>query len=494
MVDPIKEQKLRKFAALGVKEEDIFREIVRARHLDYVLFSTPEASMNREYGLTQEDLYAQAQRLTGETLGEVPGDAERYALIYTEALSVDPMLFSGAAPAGPLISAWVHQVLGRAETLGQSVLFAGAEQYLSCLTDIFVALRERSVSVALGDASWQKSLAMIYARGHVMTLEEAGAGADQYDYIFYVGTDSGASAACWQTLQGRLKAAGRMEAFLPDSLLRSDEEAVRPILRSMAERGVVSALYHAVDGEVETDLIVSGPADRTGRIVFGDMEAENGLHTSTRAALQRDAFAAADSWDYDLYAWNSHEAVQALLAAGLLDPDFAVGSVFREVQALKGTLGTYPVIRPEAVTDSCIRKDLVEEEIAADVKRAAAGDLAAVRTAEGLRCAVVPRELDGAAAVDVMLLRPLEGYTAEYLKGYLDGPIGQLFMSTMTAGGACQICASRLLRVPLRRAQAETIGAVTALVRQSTAALASAEAEWRRVKRDFVGLTMGGQR
>ena len=90
-----------------------------------------------------------------------------------------------------------------------------------------------------------------------------------------------------------------------------------------------------------------------------------------------------------------------------------------------------------------------------------------------------------------MVLRPLEGYTAEYLKGYLDGPIGQLFLDAMSAGGVCRVCASRLLRVPVRRTSAERIGAVTAAVKQSTAALAAAEADWRRVKRDAVGLLMG---
>ncbi len=494
MVEQRKEDILRRFADLGVGEKDVFREIVRARYLDYVLFRTPETRANQEYGLTQEDLLSEAERLTGEMLGKVPGDVETYALIYTLALTVDPMRYSGAEPASDLLSALVHCVLEQADTLGNSVLFAGADHYLTCLTDIFVTFRERQIAVTVADEAWRKPLSMIYARGRVISTEEVLSGSDRYDYIFYVGEDSADGARLWQDLQGRLTDKGRMDAYLPDNLLRSDDEEVQRILQGMAERCCVSALYHGVDGETETVCIRSGASDKRGRIVFGEIEASDGLRFCGKTALGRDAFAAAASWDCDLYAWNSSEAIQTLFTAGLLDPDFAVGSVFREVPAMKGTLGTYTVISPEAVTESCIRTDLVSEDIAADVKRAAAGDLAAVREADGLRCAVVPKELDGAAAAEgVMLFRPLEGYTAEYLKGYLDGPIGRLFLGTMSADGACQVCASRLLRMPLRRAPAETIGAVTALVRQSTEKLAAAEADWRRVKRDFVGLTMGGR-
>lgn len=489
-MEQLKEEKIRKFAELGVAEADIFREIMRARHLDYVLFSQPS---NREYGLTQEALFEAAQKLTAEKLGAVPGDVETYAAIYTLALSVDPMMFAETAPVSAVTAALVRRAAAEAEKAGQTVLFAGAEQYLPCLTDIFVTLRGKRIAVAVADASWQEPVAMIYARGRSMTMEEIPGDTETYDYIFYAGTKDPACASYWQAMEAHLAEGGRMEALLPDELLRSDAEAVQSVFRRAAEARTVASMYHVVDGEEEKDLLSSGAAEPSGRMVFGELaEADGVVRTFDRAALGRADFAAADSWDYDLYGWNGSEAVQTILAAGLLDPDFAVGSVFRAVPAMKGTLGTYRVIHEEAVTDACIREDLVKEDVAADVKRVEAGDLVLVKRAGGLCCAVVPPSLAGAAAAEgVMVLRPLEGYTAEYLKGYLDGPIGQLFLDAMSAGGVCRVCASRLLRVPVRRTSAERIGAVTAAVKQSTAALAAAEADWRRVKRDAVGLMMG---
>lgn len=491
-MDRIREEKIRQFAALGVEEAQIFREIMRARHLDYVLFHQPDSRSNREYGLSQEDLQKAAQTLTAEKFGGVPDDAEQYARIYTLALSVDPMMFAGADAATDAVAALAGKAVAHAEAAGQTVLFAGAEQYLPCLTDIFVTLRGKRIAVAVADEAWKEPVAMIYARGRAMTMDEIPGDTERYDYIFYAGRADGDSAAYWQALGAHLAEGGTMEALLPDALLRSDKEAVQAVFREAAARCTVSSLYHVTDGEEEKDFVACGAPDRAGRIVFGELTADGGVRTWDRAALGREAFAAADSWDYDLYAWNGSEALQTILAAGLLDPDFAVGSIFREVPALKGTLGTYAVIHGDAVTDSCVRTDLVKEEPAADVKRVSAGDLAVTLRQGRLCCAVVPAELEGAAAAgDVTVLRPMEDYTAEYLKAYLDGPIGGLFLDGMTAGGACRICPSRLLRLPVRRASPEQIGAVTAVVKRSTAALAAAEADWRKAKRDSVGLMMG---
>lgn len=87
--------------------------------------------------MSQEDLRKAAEKLTAEKFGPVPGSAETYAYIYSLALSVDPMLFAdGAAPVSPLLGAMVSEAVSRAEKAGNTVLFAGAEQYLPCLTDI----------------------------------------------------------------------------------------------------------------------------------------------------------------------------------------------------------------------------------------------------------------------------------------------------------------------------------------------------------------------
>ena len=486
------QEKVRQFAAYGVKENEIFREIMRARHLDYVLFSRPENRANREYGLSQEELYEAAQKLTAETLGPAPGPAETYAAVYTLALSVDPMDFSGAEAPSRASAAVLREAVGQAEKAGQTVLFAGADRYLARLTDIFVTLRDKRIAVAVDNASWRQPLSLIYGRGRIMTMDEIPADEERYDYIFYFGAEEERTLALWQAMEAHLAEDGVMEALLPSALLRADEGPAKETLSAMAARRTVSSMYHLVDGEAEEDLIASGGADRDGHIRFGELDCTDGLRRWNRAAISREAFAGADSWDYDLYGWNGSEAVQTILAAGLLDPDFAVGSVFRAVPALKGTLGTYRVIPAEAVTDACVREDLVKEQTAADVKRVEAGDLLAVRRPGGIRCAVVPDRLAGAAAAaDVMVFRPMDSYTAEYLKVYLDGPLGGLFLGAMTAGGTCHVCASRLLRLPVRRASEAQIGALTAMVRKSTAALAAAEDDWRRVKRDAVGLLMG---
>ena len=481
-----KQEKIRQFAALGVDEGNIFREIIRARHLDSLLFRDPH---NRDYGMTQEELASAAGKLTTEKFGAPP---QPYAYVYSLAMSVDPMLFADAAPVTTAMAAIVDHAVEEARRGEGAVLFAGAAQFVKKLTDIFVALKGRRIDIAVEDISWQEPVALIYDRGRSLTVEELYDDKEKYDYIFFAGDDSERSAELWVKLRDRLNPSGKVEVLLPDSLLRSEKPAVVAAGRTMAESCSVSSVYHVTDGLTEKLFITSGAEEPEGTIVFGEADFEHGFQGYDKAALSRKSFEENQVWDYDVYAANSSPALQTILSAGILDPDFAVGSVFKEVCPLKGTLGTYQVVHAAAVTDSTVREDLVKEEILADAASLRGGDLLMAIRDGRLTLSVVPDDLEGAAAgPDVTVLRPVAEYTSEYLKAYLDGPIGSLFLAAMQAGRTCYAVPSRILRLPLRRSGEEVIAAVTEKVRRTTAALAKAEGEWRKVKRDAVGLMMG---
>ena len=53
------------FGHYGVPEENIFQEVMRARYLDYFLFSNPS---NAQYGISIEDLYENMKK-TADRLG-----------------------------------------------------------------------------------------------------------------------------------------------------------------------------------------------------------------------------------------------------------------------------------------------------------------------------------------------------------------------------------------------------------------------------------------
>lgn len=482
-----KNEKIKQFAEFGVEEKQIFREIMRARHLDNVLFREPKY---RDYGVTQEQLAQAAEAMTAEKFGAVP---QPYAYVYSLAMSVDPMLFAdGAEPVSPAMAAVVDHAAEAALHAENAVLFAGAEQYVKKLTDIFVTLKGRRIDIAVADPVWQEPVAMIFDRGRSLMAEDLYDDTEKYDFIFYAGNPSESSAVLWKRLQDRLVSGGTFMALMPDSLIRSGSETVLSAEKKLCDSYAVSSMYHVADGRTERILITSGGSDPEGRVLIGEADMENGFRGMDKTALSRRDFQTNNIWDYDVYAYNSSPAVQTVLAAGVLDPDFAVGSVFREVQPMKGTAGTYSVIRGDAVTDSSVREDLVKQEPAADVARVCAGDLVMAVSGGRPVLAVVPASMEGAAAAgDVTVFRPLAEYTAEYLKAYLDGPVGQLFLDTMKTGHTCHVTPQRLLRLPLRRAGEAVIGAVTAQVRESTAVLARAEAAWRDVKQGAVGLMMG---
>lgn len=481
-----KQEKIRQFASFGVDEGNIFHEIIRARHLDAILFRDPH---NRDYGMTQEELAAAAEKLTSEKFGVPP---QPYAYVYTLAMSVDPMLFADAAPVTPAMAAVVDHAIAGARRGEGAVLFAGAAQFVKKLTDIFVALKGRRIDIAVEDLSWQEPVALIYDRGRSMAVEDLYDDTEKYDYIFFAGDDSPRSAELWVKLQGRLNGEGKLEALLPDSLMRSEKPAVREAEKMMAESCAVSSVYHVTDGLTEKLLITSGEKETEGSIVFGEADFDHGFHGYDKAVLSRASFRENALWDYDVYAANSSPALQTILSAGILDPDFTVGNVFKEVRPLKGTLGTYQVVHAASVTESAVREDLVKEEILADAASLRGGDLLMALHDGRLTLSVVPESLEGAAAgPDVTVLRPIAEYTSEYLKAYLDGPIGNLFLGTMQAGRTCYAVPSRVLRLPLRRSSEAVIASLTEKVRKTTGELARAEEKWRQVKREAVGLMMG---
>lgn len=481
----VKDDVIKKMGMLGVSPEEIFREITRARHMDYVLFSEQKNSD----GLTQEDLYRAAVEMTAESIGPVPGNEDTYAMIYTVAMSVDPMLFSPEKKQpSPMLSCILRHAIGEAAK-GKTVLFAGADAYLQMMTDIFVALRTQRVAVAVGEASWQEPLQLIYGRGRIMQETDILDDTERYDYIFYAGgKDAG---HVWEALRTHLRDGGRMEALLPDSWLSSDREAIEEA-RAEAKSLGVSSLYHVVDGETESELVSFGKAEPEGAVAIGEAGEEEGAFKGWhKLSMGRRAFAEADSWEYDLYAYNGNQAIQTMLSAGLLDPDFSAGSVYKEMKAMKGTLGTYPVIEADAVTKAGIRLDLVQEKVASDVKRVAAGDVVLCDKEGRIHTAVVPSALDGAAAgKGLFVFRPIDQYTGEYLKAYLDGPIGQLFFSTMRGGKEYHLAGSRILRMPIPSASEGTVRRITGDVRIASEALMEAEEEWRKAKLDAINLMM----
>ncbi len=484
----LKEDKIAQFTALGVEEKDIFKEIVRARYLDYVIFSKRE---NEEFGLSPEEFREKADALSWEKFGHVPEDAERFAYIYTAAMSVDPMLFAeNAGKVSEMARAVLQKAIAAAEELpaGKTVLFAGAERYLPCLTDIFVHLRNKRIAMTIADCAWQETAQMIYARGRAMAPADVSSDTEVYDYIFYMGGADEDAETLLAALISHLKEGGAMDVLLPHEFFKE-----RAVLSDLARAKRVEHFCHVTDGEAELMYLHISEKNAEGNIFFGEgFTAGGAFCMEDRLSMTRADFAAAENWDYDVYAYNGNPTLQAILGAGILDLDFAVGNRYKTAPKLVGTMGTYPVITAAAVTASGILTESVQETEISDVRRVEAGDLVIAATEDGIFTAVVPDSLNGAAvAPGLFVLRPMDEYTAEYLKAYLDGPIGRLFLETMKTGRMWHICNERLLRIPMKEISSERIEAITLAVRETTENLAAAEEAWREVKRDAVKLMLG---
>ena len=91
----------------------------------------------------------------------------------------------------------------------------------------------------------------------------------------------------------------------------------------------------------------------------------------------------------------------------------------------------------------------------------------------------------------ITVIRSKGKYTGEYMKMYLDGPVGTLFLETIYAGDALGLKSSRLMRIPFLDAPEEGISTVTELCRTSVKELSAAAANWRESKKRAVQLMMG---
>ena len=91
----------------------------------------------------------------------------------------------------------------------------------------------------------------------------------------------------------------------------------------------------------------------------------------------------------------------------------------------------------------------------------------------------------------VIVLRPQSYYTGEYLKSYLEGPVGHLFMDIFNVGGYMILPLHRLLRIPLPKTDEEKVKEVTEKGKAAVELLAKAGENWRMVKRESIGLMMG---
>ena len=210
--------------------------------------------------------------------------------------------------------------------------------------------------------------------------------------------------------------------------------------------------------------------------------------------LPMDMFIEAEDWNYDLYAYNGDPTIQMLLSGNVVQVEHMVHQGFTPIEMKKQEPGTYQVLPQEAIADSGIREDLLTSisiETEGEAAFVTGGDFVLTVFEGKIHTAVVPQGMSLLVGDGIIAFHPSGMYSAEYLKLYLDGQVGHLFLDTMKAGETYHLTASRILRIPMPKGSAERIEMVTRLCRETTSSLAAAEAAWRKAKRDGVGLMMG---
>lgn len=470
------------FARYGVPADRIFSEIMRARYLDYVLFQNPE---NQQYGVSIEDLYENMKK-TSDTLGLYEGDADTYVRAYTLALRVDPMAFAPDMEKGEDdVRALVEEATSRAKEAGTTVLFTGVEHYLPFVSRIFDTLSDKRLAFAVKDKVWKKRLQLVFPRCRLMMADELPEDTVSYDYIFQFGEGGSHS------LSHLLKDTGVMDVILSyGELLSPEMEKDRSL---WAREGKLSSYEDMALGDEEFAFLRFG-STTSDSISFGTASFGNGQYESTRALeLPQDSFRDADEWNIDVFIYNGSPALQTMLAGNILDMDYSIGTGFREIGETELPGGTVPVLSASNIRDYGISSDTepVLTEKGQKGILLQGGDLAIAVSGDEIHMIPVPEGQEFLAGEGVYGLRSQGKYTSWYLKLYLDGPVGRLFLDTMKAGRGYAFTLSRLLRIPMPQAGDGTIRKADGLCRETVHQLAAAQENWRLAKRNSVGLMMG---
>lgn len=496
------EESVKRFAALGVTDRaDILKEIMRARKLDYILFQNPT---NATYGVTQEDLYQAMVKYTGKEMGVLPGDVEHFALVYTEALRADPLWFAPEKdfPKEPAhLLELLEEAAGKAQHAGKTALFAGADGYLSLASEVFKALPRMRLAISVFDPALKAPMEWLFPRGKVMTEAEAMADDEKYDYIFYYVPAEKADTLekkcrameVWKALTEHLSEKGMADAVLPQVFMNHPGKRLEKVRADVAGARTLSSYYHTILGDSANYVyLTTGPAAPEGTVTFGELgfEEERPMRYDKEKVLRRH-LDENGTWDYDFWVYTGSEELKSLFQKGQLDMSFCIGQVFTPVKSEKGAAPLSG--RRISIGDldgAGIREDMVNEGNGPDNGAVTVrdGDLLVTVRGSAFKTAVVPKSLDGvAASSNFMVLRPSGEYTSEYLKMYLDSPVGRAFVRAVSTGiTRLNIRPERVLRIPLIKSDSATISRITSLASKTVKSLEEASKAWRDAQREAV--------
>ncbi len=493
------EKIIRDFAGLGIEKDDIFREIMRAHRVDYILFSDRN---NAEYGVTEEVLYEGMKRFTEKELGEFPGDSVRYGQVYILSMSANPMDFVDMEMAEDRTSMelLIREIILHAKESGDTVLFAGAESYMKMMPEIFDSLSMKRIAVAVSDPLWKKRLQFLYPQGKFIIMSELQQDQTKYDYIFYFSSRAAADKLqskyqimeYWKNLADRTAAGGQMDAVLPQVLMNHPGKKIEQVRNEMAARMILSSYYHVSLGkENEYVVLTTEDPNKEGTTVFGEMGISEGqLVLADKETTERKNFAISGTWDYDFWVYTQSGYLRSLFSSGRLDMSFCIGEVFQACRNVHSGTGNGPHLSVTIgdLDGAGIKEDLLKTAGAGDdcscvpIQK---GDLLVTVRGSAFKTAVVPDSLKNASvSSNLLVLRPSDIYTAEYLKMYLDGPVGREFIRVISTGSTrLNIRPDRVLRIPLLKAEPTVIRRITNRCSAAVGELEAAGCRWRAVER-----------
>lgn len=229
----------KRFKNLGVNNDRIFNEILRAREIDQVLFANPE---NQLYGVDGDTIMRTMREVTLGKFGPLPCREEKYLRVFETAMATPPMLFAPypAYTGGHLaFSAWWQRNSG-----AKHILLWGAEYYLQAIEEALKIFTAGTVTALVKKDKDADCLSLIYPQVEWFTYDSLPADR-RFDYIFAFGYED-SPISDWERAWAHLAAGGTATAWWP---LREARE-----VKALPKQGEAS-FYVRSSNRLDDDII-----------------------------------------------------------------------------------------------------------------------------------------------------------------------------------------------------------------------------------------------
>ena len=458
------------FAMRGItSREQLLNEMLRVK------LTARAAESMQQTADSGEQLFRLMKKSTENTiLGYFPGDRDFFLTVYKIAQEIDLIEYAVNlyqnyrfghmhifSPA--YLTEYISGLID--DSRAQSILITEAEKNLSGLKDLVEKHQMSSITLTTSNERMHKLLKLAFEKYSNVSIvqqsiyQQLPADA-RFDFIYslpdFVGRvkpaeenyfSSRPDVVAVKNLVGHLSEGGRLVAVIPARLTFAggSEARLRSYITANYQLEAVCALPETTfkpHAAIKTYMLTISTVKKDN-VTVGSFDCDNGtLYLSRQKTVPSADLAAHNDWRIDLLLLDNDEYIKRYKASNVRRVKlYEVAEVFRGKSVLKKDIkpGKILVLNISNITDAGIDyagMDSIDED-ERKIKRyeLADGDIVLSCRGSAIKTAVFRRQKNTViASANVMVIRPNNRVLSDYLKIFLESPVGMALIKSFQRG------------------------------------------------------------